>query len=93
MASRGLRAGTQAEQLLRIGLAEKVGEKDAEQVLRDANRRHPDSVVVMNNLAQTLSDQGQNSEALKLIDQARAQPSPFTESLRETRELIVQRLR
>ena len=67
--------------------------KDAEQVLRDANRRHPDSVVVMNNLAQTLSDQGQNGEALKLIDQAQAQPSPFTESLRETRDLIVQRLK
>ena len=33
VASRGLRAGTQGEQLLRIGLAEKVGEKDAEQVL------------------------------------------------------------
>ena len=33
VASRGLRAGTQAEQLLRIGLADKVGEKGAEQVL------------------------------------------------------------
>ena len=33
VASRGLRAGTQGEQLLRIGLAEKVGEKDAAQVL------------------------------------------------------------
>ena len=67
--------------------------KDAEQVLRDANRRHPESVVVMNNLGQTLSDQGQNNEALKLIDKAQAQPSPFSENLRETRELIVQRLK
>lgn len=33
VASRGLRAGTQAEQLLRIGLADKVGEKGVEQVL------------------------------------------------------------
>lgn len=33
VASRGLRAGAQAEQLLRIGLADKVGEKGAEQVL------------------------------------------------------------
>ena len=32
VASRGLRAGTQAEQLLRIGLADKVGEIGAEQV-------------------------------------------------------------
>lgn len=31
--SRGLRTGTQAEQLLRIGLADKVGEKGAEQVM------------------------------------------------------------
>jgi hypothetical protein len=30
VASRGLRAGTQAEQLLRIGLVDKVGEKEAE---------------------------------------------------------------
>lgn len=33
VASRGLRAGTQAEQLLRIGLADKVGEKGTEQVI------------------------------------------------------------
>lgn len=33
VASRGLRAGTQAEQLVRIGLADKVGEKGSEQVL------------------------------------------------------------
>jgi tetratricopeptide (TPR) repeat protein len=66
---------------------------DAEQVLRDANRRHPDSVVVMNNLGQTLSDQGQNNEALTLLDRAQAQASPFSENLRETRELIVQRLK
>ena len=33
VASRGLRAGTQAEQLLRIGLADKIGEAGAEQIL------------------------------------------------------------
>jgi ATP-dependent DNA helicase RecG len=33
VASRSLRAGTQAEQLVRIGLADKVGEKDSVQIL------------------------------------------------------------
>ena len=32
--------------------------------------RHPQSVIVLNNLAQTLSDQGRNGEALALIRQA-----------------------
>ena len=33
-------------------------------------QRHPQSVIVMNNLAQTLSDQGRHAEALAQIDKA-----------------------
>src|SRR5437867_3044721 len=42
----------------------------AEAVLRQAERRDPASVVVLNNLAQTLSDQGRNEEALPFIERA-----------------------
>lgn len=66
--------------------------KDTEAVLRRTAERHPESVVVMNNLAQTLSDEGHNAEALSLIDRAR-QPEPqFASAVAETRALIVQRL-
>jgi tetratricopeptide (TPR) repeat protein len=67
--------------------------KQAELILRQAHARHPDSVAVINNLAQTLSDQGRNEEALALIGQAAAPGgSPFAAALRETRALILQRL-
>ncbi len=65
---------------------------EAETVLRQASTRHPESVVVTNNLAQTLSDQGRNEEALKLIDHAKAEP-PLAASVAETRGLILQRLK
>ena len=37
---------------------------DAVAVLRKAQQQHPQSVIVMNNLAQSLSDQGHHAEAL-----------------------------
>lgn len=64
----------------------------AEVVLRDAAERHPDAVVVLNNLAQTLSDRGRSDEALAFIERAVALGGPFADSVKETRELIRKRL-
>lgn len=62
-------------------------------VLREAQRRHPRSVIVMNNLAQVLSDQGRHSEALAQINQAAADgESPFAAEVKATRQLILQRM-
>ncbi len=66
--------------------------KEAETVLRRAADLHPDSVAVLNNLAQTLSDQGRDDEALALIERAVQADSPYAGAARETRELIVQRM-
>jgi len=78
-----------------IGLANGhygLGElREAEAVLRRAADRHPESVAVLNNLAQTLSDQGRDDEALALIERAVQVDSPYAAAARETRELIVQR--
>ena len=78
-----------------IGLANAhyaLGElAQAEGVLRDAARREPGSVVVLNNLAQTLSDLGRNDEALALIERAVAAGGPFAPAARETRDLILSR--
>jgi tetratricopeptide (TPR) repeat protein len=63
-----------------------------ESVLRDALKRHPDSVPIINNLAQTLSDKGSHKEALELIERARATEGPYSDAVRETRSLIEQRL-
>ena len=65
---------------------------EAERVLRDAARRDPDSVIVLNNLAQTLSDQGRNAEALPLIERAAAAGGPFAAAVQQTRETIRKRL-
>ncbi len=63
-------------------------------VLREARKRHPNSAIVANNLAQVLSAQGRQQEALALIEAAGADPShPFASEIRATRELIVERLR
>jgi tetratricopeptide (TPR) repeat protein len=67
--------------------------EDAGTVLRTALQRHPQSVIVLNNLAQTLSDQGRNSEALALIQRADDPQSPFAGEVRATRQLIEERLR
>lgn len=61
-------------------------------VLREARRRHPQSVIVINNLAQTLSDQGHNAEALAQIAQVTDPGTPFAAEVRATRELILQRI-
>jgi hypothetical protein len=80
-----------------IGLANTLhamGElKEAEGVLRDAAKRAPDSPIVLNNLAQTLSDQGRNDEALPIIEHAVAQGGPFSDAIRETRDTIREKLR
>ncbi|HEX9396182.1 MAG TPA: PA2778 family cysteine peptidase [Burkholderiales bacterium] len=64
----------------------------AEGVLREAARRDPASVPVLNNLAQTLSDLGRNAEALPIIERAAAQPGRYAEEVGKTRETILQRL-
>lgn len=63
-----------------------------EAVLRRAAARAPDSPVILNNLAQTLSDQGRDEEALPLIERAIATGGPFAAAARETREQILARL-
>lgn len=64
----------------------------AQAVLRDALQRHPQSVIVMNNLAQTLSDQGRHAEALAQINKASDPQSPFAGEVRATRQLILERM-
>jgi tetratricopeptide (TPR) repeat protein len=64
----------------------------AEKVLREAARRTPDSVVVLNNLAQTLSDEGKNEEALPFIERAVAAGGPFSEAVQQTRASIQQKI-
>ena len=63
-----------------------------EAVLRQAAQYHPDAVIVLNNLAQTLSDRGQHDEARRLIERAAAMTaiadSPYAATVRETREHI-----
>nr|WP_231402607.1 PA2778 family cysteine peptidase [Caenimonas aquaedulcis] len=62
-------------------------------VLREAQKRNPQSVIVMNNLAQALSDQGRQEEALAQIDKAAADPhSPFAGDVRSTRAMILGRM-
>jgi peptidase C39-like protein len=49
-------------------------------------------VVVLNNLAQTLSDEGRNEEALTLIDRAVALGGRFSSAATETSAAIVERM-
>jgi hypothetical protein len=49
--------------------------------------------VVLNNLAQTLSDLGRNEEALPVIERASAAGGPFAAAVQKTRETILDRLR
>lgn len=65
---------------------------DAVRVLRAAQERHPQSVIVLNNLAQALSDQGRQAEALAQIEKASDPQSPFAAEVRATRQLILQRI-
>ncbi len=66
--------------------------KAAERVLRDAGRRHPESAAVLNNLAQVLSDEGNNQEALRLIDRARELGGPLAADVADTRRMILGRM-
>ena len=79
-----------------IGLANAhhtLGElAQAEAVLREAARREPDSVIVLNNLAQTLADLGRDEEALPFAERAAAAGGPFTEAAQKTRSAILARL-
>jgi tetratricopeptide (TPR) repeat protein len=60
----------------------------AEAVLRAA----APSPVVLNNLAQTLSDLGRHEEALQVIERAAADPGRFLKEITGTKETILQRL-
>ena len=80
-----------------IGLANThhaLGEpREAEAVLRRAAQLAPDSVIVLNNLAQTLADEGRDAEALHFIDRAAALGGPFASAVEETRKAIRARLK
>ena len=65
---------------------------EAIRVLRQAQQRHPDSVVIGNNLAQALSDDGRQDEALALVEKLSDPTHPFASEVRATRELILQRI-
>ncbi len=64
----------------------------AEGILKTATARHPDSAELLNNLAQVLSDQGRNVEALALIDRAVTLRGPFAAEVIATREGILKRM-
>jgi tetratricopeptide (TPR) repeat protein len=66
--------------------------KAAERALREAEERDPKSVIVLNNLAQTLSDQGRDAEALPVIERAVELGGPFAASVQETRAGILKKL-
>lgn len=63
----------------------------AETTLRAAAAAHPDSAVVLNNLAQVLSDEGRHAEALSVIDAALARGGPLQASVERTRRQILER--
>jgi tetratricopeptide (TPR) repeat protein len=79
-----------------IGLANALhasGElKAAEASLRAALKDHPDSPVVLNNLAQALSDQGRHREALDLVERALKNAGTFEAAIRETRSMVRRKL-
>jgi hypothetical protein len=78
-----------------VGLANAhyaTGELDlTEAALRRALELQPGSAILLNNLAQTLSDAGRGAEALELIDRAE-NDSQFAGAISQTRALIRQRL-
>ncbi|MDB5859200.1 MAG: hypothetical protein JWQ76_2889 [Ramlibacter sp.] len=80
-----------------IGLANSLHARgslaEAAGVLRDALERNPQSVIVLNNLAQTLSDLGRHAEALALIDRVNDPQSPFAAEVRSTRAMIRERMK
>jgi hypothetical protein len=64
--------------------------KEAEAVLREASQRDPGSVIVLNNLAHTISEQGRPEEALPIIERAAAAGGPFSEAVQKTRATILE---
>jgi hypothetical protein len=64
----------------------------AEKVLRAAMTREPDSAIVLNNLAQTLSDQGRDAEALPIVERAVAAGGPHAAAVRQTRDEILKKI-
>ena len=79
-----------------IGLANAhhaLGElTEAERVLREAAKHAPDSVVVLNNLAQVLADQGRYREALPYVERAAATGGPHAGAVSQTRSAILEKL-
>ena len=59
--------------------------------LRRAVESDPNSVIALNNLAQTLTDRGRHDEALTLVERAAAHGGPLAGAVRETREEILRR--
>jgi len=64
----------------------------AERVLRGAAQRAPDNPIVLNNLAQTLSDQNRDGEALPIIERANKVGGPHAAAVEDTRRGILERL-
>lgn len=62
----------------------------AERSFRTALGYHPDSVLALNNLAQTLADQQRLDEALNVIQRAAALGGPFASLVGETQRAIEQ---
>jgi hypothetical protein len=65
---------------------------DAVAVLRAAQQKHPQSIIVINNLAQALSDEGRQAEALAQIETASDPQGPFAAEVRSTRKVIMERI-
>lgn len=63
----------------------------AEGALRRAVELEPNSVVALNNLAQTLADRGLFAEALTVVERAAAQGGPLATAVGETRDEILRR--
>ncbi|HUR89028.1 MAG TPA: PA2778 family cysteine peptidase [Ramlibacter sp.] len=79
-----------------IGLANLYHERGdyahAVTILRAAQQRHPDSAILTNNLAQSLSDGGRHTEALATLDKVSDPHNPYAAEIRSTRQLILQRM-
>jgi tetratricopeptide (TPR) repeat protein len=65
---------------------------EAEGVLREVAARDPGAVIALNNLAQILSDQGRDEEALPVIERAAAAGGQYADAIAETRRGILARL-
>jgi len=65
---------------------------EAEAVLREAARRDPESVIVLNNLAQTLSEENRDEEALPIIERAVAAGGPHAAAVAQTRSAILEKI-